>query len=109
MELRAAYDVAFQQLVGLTNYLYGRGIPAVSIYMLSHRNLERSKADLAAVIGSEAHSLRTGFAALIASIGAHVNVAGRRERWPAELVEPLDRLTGMATGETRQRLNLCVA
>lgn len=109
MELRLAYDIALRQLAVLTDHLYCRGIPEVSLYMLSHRNLDRRPADLAAVIRSEANSLSTHFAALVRTHNARVYVAGRRDRWPAELVEPLERLTGRPTGEVRRRLNLCVA
>jgi|SRR5665213_94769 len=108
MTLSAAYDYTLDRVVEITDRLWNEGVQAVSIYLLSYKNLGRTAAELAPVYAAESRICRYGLAALTDAWDARVTLVGELDLVPYELSAALAALAERRPHGTR-RLYLLAA
>lgn len=108
--LERAYGIALDRVDELVRRMFDNGVSAVSLYLLSRDNLQRSAADLEAVFNATATYLATGAPALERDYGAGFAVAGDSSAVSERYGSALDALLIAAPIEdARRRIYLLVA
>lgn len=108
LELTSAYGATFARVAELTTHLLDRDAAAVSVFMLSRRNLERPPEQLEAIFRAESRFCNS-LVALLTSRDARVLVAGRTVgRVSEEFSDALANLVEQTSGG-RRPVYLCVA
>lgn len=108
VSLEHAYNHAFTRVGALLEQLWACGVEAVSVYMLSRKNLGRRPSELAAVYTAEARICATAFSDAASAHNASVTLVGDLSLVPAAYREALESLESDTRGGTR-RLYLLVA
>jgi undecaprenyl pyrophosphate synthase len=106
--LAAAYDYTFDRVVEITDRLWSEGVQAVSVYLLSYKNLGRTAAELNPVYAAETRICRDGLAAVAEAWDARVTPVGELDSVPHELSAALAALAKRRARGAR-RLYLLVA
>ena len=102
------YRIALTKLSAFTDYLFDRGVEAVTLYLLSRDNLKRTEDDLAAVFAAETWLCDQLLPPVVRKHGCRVTIAGDLSELPADFQEPWRRIeTTGAIGN--KRIYLCVA
>ena len=106
--LEDAYDQAFTRVANMLDQLWGAGVQAISVYMLSRKNLQRDPSELMAVYKAEAAICTTAFADAATAHDARAKIVGDVAAVPAFFSEALRTLTSESRRGHR-RLYLLVA
>lgn len=105
-----AYAQSLNRVDDLIRELFEHGVTAVSLYLLSRDNLNRSEADLAAVFEATTQFLTTQAPQLVADHGAGFGVAGDLGSVPAGYRDAAESLTTSSPArDADRRVYLLVA
>jgi undecaprenyl pyrophosphate synthase len=104
-----AYSLAMNVIVSFVDFMYARGVDAISIYLLSTDNLKRSQSDLKPVFETELDLLRKLLPPVVDSHNALVIHAGNSQLLPSDYALAMDNLCSNTKSHDKRTLYLLAA